>query len=567
MAAPQSSFYVETRHGSRWVIDCILNQEHAARKRASELLADPKCAGARVIRTWKRPDGVAVDIEIFCQIREVKDDATVRITPVETVKGKCQTLKDFFGFDSRQAMSRIFREYLAKAFVTPTEIIYSLRHLKRISEKDGLMRSAVDMVATLQAREGGQDMRSRRDEIYKAVDEMVERARALDTATLPKLDRKFSEVMESLGRGIDHDQRNYLMLASLSRDLGELPNWLSKLELLCKLAGAESEPDAIEMLDGVIADVLGTDVIQEILGLQPGLGTTICALLDLADGIAPTTRTSAGEMTASLCQLLTAGKLPASRRCIIERAHRALRLPTLLKPNDREQEPAELRKIVTRVLTPAGLHSGADTAHALTTRFTRMVEQGGKTGRRAAINGVFLAMPDMAYGVLYLCDAGRSDFAEEHLADMEAVFDLVLATKTIGDFCHRDLTPNEQMARATAAYRAIAVSPYSSETRTSVASHIDDLLERFVIEEEIIEKLDQPGSHLRDRALRLLRFCDSGLLPKGKALKQAQDRTLALLKQTDFPARFVAGINDPQAAQAALRDFFVLLKSSGVHGS
>ena len=79
----------------------------------------------------------------------------------------------------------------------------------------------------------------------------------------------------------------------------------------------------------------------------------------------------------------------------------------------------------------------ADTAHALTTRFTRMVEQGGKTGRRAAINGAFLAMPDMAYGVLYLCDLGRSDFAKEHLADMEAVFDLVLKVNTIGDFCHR----------------------------------------------------------------------------------------------------------------------------------
>jgi hypothetical protein len=566
MATPQYSFEVETRYGTRWVTESVLNHESQARSRAKELFADAKCAGVRIIRTWKRPDGVTVDTELFSETREIKDDASARITPVDTVTGKCQTVKDFFGFDSRQAMSHIFREYLAKALLTPTELIYNLRHLKRINEKAGLVRSAVDLVAALQTREGEQDSRSRRDEIYGAIDGMFERARTLDPASLPKLDQKFSEVMGSLGHGIDRDQRNYLMLAALSRDLGELPTWASKLELLFKMAEAESEPEAFEMLDGVIADVLGTDVIQEILGLQQSLGTTICALLDLADGITPSTKTGTEEVTASLCQLLTAGKLPASRRCIIERAHRALRLPSPLKHNDREQEPAELRRIIARVVTPTGLHSGADTAHALTTRATRMVEEGGKTGRRAAIKGVFLAMPDMAYGVLYLCDVGRSDFAREHLADMAAVFDLVLKAKTIGDLCHRDLTVSAQMAHATAAYHAMAVSPYSSEIRATVCGHIDDLLERFVTVEKIIDKLDQPDGHLRDRAFRLVRFCDSGLLPKGKALKNAQGRVLALLKQPDFTARFVAGITNPQAAQTALRDFFLLLKSSGVHG-
>ena len=566
MATPRYSFEVETRHGSRWVIDCIRDQETHARKRAAELLGDPKCAGARVIRSWKRPDGVAVDTEIFSQTREVKDDGPVHITPVETVQGNCQTLKDFLGFDSRQTMAQIFREYLAKAFVTPTEIIYNLRHLKRINEKDGLVRSAVDLVASLQSREGAQDVRVRRDEIYKAVDEMIERARGVEPASLPKLDGKFSAVMGAIGPGVDRDRRHYLMLAALARDLGELPSWVSKLELLCKLADAETEPEGLEMLDGVVADVLGTDVIQDILGMQPSLGATICALLDLADGVVPATRSSAGEVTASLCRLLAAGTLPASRRCIIERAHRALRLPSPLKQNEREREPEELRKIIARVLLPAGLHSGADTAHALTTRFTRMVEQGGKTGRRAAINGVFLAMPDIASGVLYLCDVGRSEFAREHLADMEAVFGQVLQTRSIGGFCAPGLALNERMMRATAAHNAICVSPFSSETRAGVAGHIDDLLERFVIEERIIDKLDQPDAHLRDRAFRLVRFCASGLLPKGKALKRAQERALTLLKQPDFPARFVAGIHDPQAAQMALRDFFVLLKSSGVHG-
>jgi hypothetical protein len=566
MAAPRYSFDIQTRHGQRWVIDCVETLEHAARTRATELFANPKCAGVRVIRTWRRPDGLEVDTEIFCQTREVADDTTVRITQVDAVKSRCETLKDYFGFESRQTMARIFREYLAKISVTPTEILHNLRHLKRLSEKDGLMRAAVDMVATLQRRPGEEDTKTRREELYKAVDDMFARARTIDPARLPKLDRKFSDVMASLGPDIDSDQRDYLMLAALSRDLGEIPNWVGKLELLCGMAETESVRTALDLLDGVIADILATDVIEEIIGLQPNLGATIHALLDLADGIEPTTRSGAGAVTARLCQLVADAKLPASRRCIAERAHRALRIPRPLKPNDPAEEPAELRKIIARVLTPTGLHSGPDTAHALTLRFARTVEQGGRTGRRAAINGLFLAMPDMASGVFYLCEAARSDLVHEHLADMEAVFDLVLRTQSIMEFCHQDLDFSARMARATAAHRAMARSPYRSDIRERVTGHIDDLLERFVTGERIIEKLDQPGSHLRDRALRLVRFCGSGLLPNGKAMTKARERVLALLKQPDFPTRFVAGIDDPLAAQTALRDFFLLLKRSGLHG-
>ena len=558
------SFDIQTIQSGRWVIDSISEREYPARKRANELLGNPKCAGVRIIRTWKRPDGVTIDTEIFCQEREIRDDTQLRITAVDTPIRRCQTLDDFFGFESRQAMSRIFRTYLARFALTPTEIIHSLWHLRRIDEKDGLIRAAVDMVATLQTTDSVQDTAIRRAEIYAAFEAMIARARAIDTAGLPKLDRKFSDVMAALGGSMDLDERRYLMLTALSREIGKVPSWLGKLEFLCQMASDETDPQALDMLDGVIADVLGTDVVRDLLGVQRTLRFTIFALLDLAEGIAPAAA-DAADITGCLCRLFAEGRLPLSRRVIIDRAHRALRSPNLLRPNDADREPEELRKLIARLLTPTALHSGPDTAHALTTRFTRMVEQGGKTGRRAAIEGTFHAMPDLAYGSIYLCDLARSEFAEAHLADMEALFERVRAAKDIDDFCRGELAPNERMARATAAYHAIAASPFQAELRAGIASHIDTLLEGFIIKEKIIDRLDLADHHLRDRATRLVWFCQSGLLPNGKALKTAQGRVLTLLRQPDFTSRFVRGLPDPQAARAALRDFFDLLKSSGMH--
>jgi len=566
MTASRHSFDVEARHGSRWVIDCVETQEQAARKRAAALFADPKCAGARIIRSWRRPDGVEVDREIFCQTRDVEADTTLRITRVESVAGICRTPEDFCGYESRQAIGRIFRDYLAKTALTPTEILHDVRHLKRLADQDALLREAVELVATLQAQAGDQDAKSRRAEIFGAIEALMERARGIDPARLPKLDGAFGVAMAALGPNVEGGQRRTTMLAALSRDLAKQPSWIGKLETLCGMAEAETDAEALDLLDGVIADVLATDVIEDILGLQPTLGTTIRALFDLADGIPPG-RTGAGEVTGTLCGLLAAGKLKASRRCVSDRAHRALRSPRPLKPNDPEQEPAELRKIIARVVSPSGLHSGAETAHALTLRAARRMEQGGRPGRRAAIRAVFLAMPDMASGIRYLTDAARSELAGEHLADMEEVAGLVLQAKGFEDICRKSLEPKQRMACATAAYRAIAASPFSPEMKAAIAGHIDSLLEQFVIGERIIEKLDQPGSHLHDRAWRLLRFCDSGLLPEGRALTKARARVLALLKQPDFPSRFVAGITDPAAAQSALRDFFGLLKRCGLHGS
>jgi len=565
MTASRYSFDVETRHGSRWVIDCVETQEHVARTRAAALFADPKCAGARIIRSWKRPDGVEVDSEIFAQTRELQADTTLRITRVESVAGICRTVEDFSGYESRQAMSRIFREYLEKTCLTPTEILYDIRHLKRLVEKDGLLREAVELVAALQTQAGDQDAKSRRAEIFDAIDAMMERVRAIDPATLPKLDGALGAAMSGLGPATLAAQRRTTMLAALSRDLAKLPSWIGKLEMLCAMAEAETDAEALDLLDGVIADVLATDVIEDILGLQPSLGTTIRALFDLADGIMPS-RTGAGEVTAKLCGLLAAGRLKSSRRCVSDRAHRALRNPRPLKPNDPEQEPAELRKIIARVVSSSGQHCGAETAQALTLRAARMMEHGGRPGRRAAIRAVFMAMPDRASGVLYLADAARCDLAGEHLADMEEVAALVLNATGFDAFCRRNLEPKQRMACATAAYHAMAASPFSPGMKGAITEHIDSLLEQFVIGERIIEKLDQPDSHLRDRAWRLLRFCDSGLLPDGKALTMARARVLALLKQPDFLSRFVAGINDPATAQSALRDFFGLLKRCGLQG-
>jgi len=219
-----------------------------------------------------------------------------------------------------------------------------------------------------------------------------------------------------------------------------------------------------------------------------------------------------------------------------------------------------------RLLTPNGLYSGPDTAEALTTRFTRMVQQGGSSGRRAAIDGVFRAMPDRAYGIIYLCELARSEFAKDHADDMAEILRQAIGGRHIVDLVQRALSAKDRMVRATNAHLAVQASPYPPETRKRVTEHIDKMLEDYLVEEQIIEKLDHPDSSLRDRAVRLVQFCAAGVLPEGKSLTRARQRILALLRQPNFDAHFVDGISDPIKAQKALRDFHHLLVKAGFGG-
>ncbi|HLO76694.1 MAG TPA: hypothetical protein VK196_09600, partial [Magnetospirillum sp.] len=385
MASKGSSFEVQVMKDGRWSTLSYIDAEDTAVAAAKRYLMDKKCEGARVVRNWERADGRIVEKEIFSETRTLRDDGPVRIVEVDSAPARCELPQDYYAGQSRALVNRVFRTYLEKVFVTPTELMHNYKELKRIQDKDTLVPSAVDRIAFLQTRDGTLETKSRRDEIFKSVDTMSARARHAEAMKLPKLKDSLKSVIDSLTEMEEADDADYLTMVVLSRDLVNLRNWLGKLDRLCRLAVQENDAHALELLDGVIADVLGANVVQEILGWQPNLATAIGRMLDLADGNLPMERSEAGESAEMLNALLRDGKLPASRTVLIDRALRQLRSANPLYRSDSSKEFQAFTTVIGRLITPQGLLLGPEAAEALTWRATRMVEEGGAAGRRAAI--------------------------------------------------------------------------------------------------------------------------------------------------------------------------------------
>lgn len=561
--AGNANFEIHVMRDGRWSTESVSASEDEARKIARKFLADRKCEGARIIRNWMRGDGKMVEAEIFCETRTVKDEGDVRINPVEEAP-RCEAPGDYYAAQSRSVMNRIFRSYLDKAFLTPTELIHNYRELKRIQDQDTLVPQAVDRVSSLQVRDTDQDARARREEIHTQIDRMSTRARRAEGIKLPKINGKFHALRAQAAALAEKEaDADYLSLVALSNELVSTRNWVGKLERLCTLATDETEAESLRLLDGVIADVLGSTVINELLGWQPGLGQAIISMLDLAEGRLVAEKSEAPQVVAMLNPLFGRGALPESRLSLLDRAHRQLRSPNPLYRSDPTKELESLGKVIERLLGNDGLLLGAETAEALTTRYTRMVEEGGATGRRLAIGGVYRAMPDRASGLIYLAQLAETEYAAEHMDDMAQCAQSAFNARTLGDLTQRTLPTKERMLRATAAFRVVANSPLPEALRTRITNHIDAVLERYLIDEKVIERLDHHESPLRDRAIRLVQFCAANVLPEGKAMNRARGRIIDLLRQPNFDAHFIEGMTDPVQAQKSLRDFHQLLVKAG----
>jgi hypothetical protein len=565
VASARESFEVQVLKQGRWVTESARPSEEEARALAKKLLGNKACPGARVMRNWQNFDGTMAENVVFEQTQAVKE-GPVRINPIDSAPPRCIRSRDYFSLESRMTMNRIFRGYMEQVFLTPTELLHNAKELARLRDKDNLLPAAADRVAALQTKDSTElTAKQRRDEIFAAFDQIYAQARRADGLKLPKFEGPFSALLRKAAvvAGGGGEAPEYLAMVMLSRELIGIRNWVGKLSRLCKLAAEESDAGATLLLDTVIADVMGTAVVQDVLGAQPSLGSAIIAMLDLADGRFDHAISDAGETAALLNGQLAQGRLPGTRNCLIDRALRQLRSPQPLARNNPAKEMEEYQRVLIRLLGPGGLLAGPDAAEAMTLRSSRFVEQGGATGRRAAITTTVKVMPDKAHGVMYLAELSKTGFAQDCLDDIVKEMGFVFSARVIGELTRRTMSPREKLQSATNAFNATKSSALPEEVKSKVAAHIDGVLERYLIDETVIEKLDNPNDPLRDRAVRLVKFAGAGVLPEGRALAMARSRIVKLLRQPNFDAHFVEGIADPVKAQKALRDFHQLLMKAG----
>ncbi|MFN3077215.1 MAG: hypothetical protein ABT940_10105 [Alphaproteobacteria bacterium] len=564
-------FAVQISRDNRWIVDTLFEDEAKAKAQAQKLVKDPKNDGVRIQREKRRADGSYDEEVVFESLKKgdkKKDYSLVEITAAPL----CETLSELYAQPSRQTIGRLFTRYLDDVVLTPTELLCSYRELKRLMDMD-IVQTAVDKVSTLQANATGTDGRARRDALFGLLDQALARARkASEKTDLPQVKSLgFAEAVKRIDASAPEAERDFLAHVALSRDLADKRSWTGKIEMVLGEMDKATSDRPLALLDAMLADLLGArGVLGEMFGNVPHLGAMLLRIMDLSLGrlAIPAGGRPSPDLLAAINQRLGSGRMPESRAELEGQFQRQVKSTQPLVKSEPTAEIEAFRQIIGRVVTADEIYGGSIVAEALTLRYSRFLPQGGAVGRREAITVVTSYLPTAIQQVRFLIALADTELGREQMNfTITTLETLIGRAQRMEDIVGLQGTPKTRMLEITQIYGFLKETTLlPSRVTAPLAEKLDSLVADFLVNNQILEKLDNPADSLRVRAQRLVQFCTSGVLPEGRAFTMGRDRVLLLLRQPKFDEKFVADLPDPAAREKALREFHRILATSNFLG-
>jgi hypothetical protein len=419
--------------------------------------------------------------------------------------------------------------------------------------------NAVDQVTRLQAPQGGEEGKARRDFLHRSWEQLWDRARKAAPEKVVKA-QTLAEIMVQAGKS------TYQARLLMSAQLIERRGWMAKLSRVLSWSAEDGAEAHMALLDGLIADLfIPAETIQELLGFQINLAAALGHMCDLAGGQGQEAK-GVPEAFGTLNRMLGAGLLPEAREALFNRVSRELRSTNALSRNEPSQEFEAFLRLTNRLIDFDGVTGGAEIAEALTHRFVRLQSIGGQAGVQNAIDELTSELGGRARGVLYLMTLAGAHRTGGTFKDhiLRKLGYWVEDRGTIDDWVPAKMSPPDRMGAMTRCNRVIqANQTVPDKVRTGLAAATDSVLVEYLEQSGVIEKIDKPDDPLAFRALRLVKFCASGVLIKGRALEMAHKRVLGHLRQPNFEEKFLSSIPDKAQAEKHLREFHKLLVESG----
>ncbi|MGB0694577.1 MAG: hypothetical protein ACPGOY_02940 [Rhodospirillaceae bacterium] len=565
-----AKYEVQLHRDKRWINHDLFDHEADATKVAQNLIKNPQCEGVRVVYDRMGADGLHRERVVFEQMNREIRQAPVRIVPIDETNF-CKTVEDVYSLESRLTLAKLLKKYLEQMSLTPSEMLFCYNPMARFMDADGgLLPSAVDRIVTLHSKMDEElDPKRHREEVYRWVDEIGRRSRRAEGE---KLLRKvnledFAKLVRATQKVafVPEEQDGFLKHV-IARELTKERSFLGKLEVLLECVSSELSKEHLNILDGFIADVLANpSVVQDLLRTRHNLSSALLGLLDLMEGKTDTTAVDdEPEFVTVLRKMFSEGRLPSGKTVLMDRVCRELGGKQPLSRNDPGKEHEAFCGMILRLIRRDGVSGGPAVAGALTRRYGLRLNEGGMTGWKLSIQGVAHLLKDMTRRLHYLTAMSRAADGIGHLTVVaEEVVDTVKQARDIHFFVEPKMPTPEKLRLMTSVHDAVRDSRLPEVLRNRVCGRLDDLVARYLVDEKVVEKLDDPADSLRTRAMRLVKFCASGTVMEGKALQIARARVLHHLRQPNFVESFTSDVPDPREKEGRLRDFYRMLAEAG----
>jgi len=569
MSGKRESFEVLACREGRWTIETSATSQPDGEAFARKILKKQGITGVKVVREVAQ-GGTARETVVFEQTRDLRDTGKVFVNDIDEAP-YCETVEELYAGRGRQTINRLFRAYLDKNGVTATEVMHDFRELRRIVDADTLMASGVGKVAALQAKgRDDTDTGKRRDALYGFLDEITARARAASEKKLPTIRADgFEGAVGKIVASSDPTQCDYLLRVVVARELVQQRSFVGKLALTMDWAEPTQDDRSRVLVDTFISDILANaETLQDLLGLQPTLGSALSSLIDLAqghfEGNADGRSDDSPEALAErLNGMLGLDALPDSQAMLVDRVRRQLEAKSPLAKGEPEEETEAFRALIDKLMPEDDLFGGSSIAEALTHRQSRILNKGGVAGLKEATGRLLPAFADPARKAAYLLALSDSrlvdSIGDEINQQLEGLF---VRPESVKQIVKDNRPPNKKMQTLTTVVRKVRDSGLDDALKSRISDRLDELLASYIVDDRILERVDDPSRPLHVRAFMLLSMCTPEMLPEGKASQLARKIVVKHLKRKNFETELVAEVA-PAEKERVLRDFHVQLYRCG----
>jgi hypothetical protein len=566
MQSRSYQFESQSYDGKRWLMEAVFDNEQDARASCAALLRSGK-PGVRILKETTRGGGGATENVIYTEMRAPGKE-NIRVMDVESAP-MCERAEEVFTRVSRLTIFRVLRQYFEKVVLTPTEVLHNYKEMSRLQDFGTITVSAVGRIAAVQlAGSPADEVAARRGVLTEFMNAATERARAASTRKLPDLQNEdFGTVLRRIEAAVpDRGEADHLALVVLSKELVNRRNWLSKLEYLLHQLTTAKQASAVQLIDGVIADVLNSpECVQDLLGRQPDLLSALSTLIDIIEGRKRPEDAPEPGLPEQLSVQFDSGGLPQSREAVLDFIIRQVRGSAKLSHGDGGMHLASYGKLGARLMMPTGMTGGPAMAEALALGYGRFLEQGGAVGKRLGLEGAARSFEAVTDQVRYLLIVSESDLGREQSQTiLDYLMSSILSNDSLDRLVSKNLPLKARLRQISDVYELLRDSGLPEPQRTLLADKFDDMLAQYIVREKIIERLDDPKASLRVRATMLVQFLASNVLSGNKALAMSRDRVISHLRQPEFEKKFIEDIPDASQHANALRDFHSLLRTAGL---
>lgn len=380
MFGSSSTYEVQVRREGRWRIEATFTEEEAALSNARVQMTGRGVEEVKVTK-YRSLAGMSLETVLFQKKTPEIKNKPLGLGGSAEGAPYCLSPDDLYGFEARVVIGRLLRPFLDKFHITATELLHSWSYVRKLDEQGTLIGAAIHAIARHHADTKGVAVPARVRELRAFADVAMSRARDFlaERKRLPAFDPKD---LAASSRAIDYavgvDGHDFVFLAQLAIHLADSNSLTGKLEMLLNLLHDESEPRHFALIDGVMADALGSaDVVKELLGAQLNLAMGLCVLADHIHGRDPDPAFLRGAEPASpllarICDLALHGRAPQCRAVLVDRIRQSLNGEQPLDRRDPKAE-AQLVDLVSTHLKGADgrLLGGADVEKAMARRMLR----------------------------------------------------------------------------------------------------------------------------------------------------------------------------------------------------